>query len=215
MQVVTMSDTYERFKELVSNYGIDTSKPNPTVEVPTALLVEMMEHLQRLDRMIYHPMGQEVKLSGNDFTLVDIPGEIDKILDGIDSDLVEHVDGHEIVRGHDMINNEQFNNVQTMEEELKYEQPPVPGHDCQAVKFSDLMVCDYCGLTWDTNDPNPPKCKRDDNNEVIDLVKFPDQIKVCGNCNNRDTIQCPMYSTLTMPGDAHEICSEFVNKRKS
>jgi hypothetical protein len=49
--------------------------------------------------------------------------------------------------------------------------------------------------------------------DELNMVKFPDKIKVCGNCNNRDTIQCPMYSTLSMPSDTHEICSEFVNKR--
>ena len=29
---------------------------------------------------------------------------------------------------------------------------------CRAKQFSDTMVCDLCGLTWDTNDPVPPVC---------------------------------------------------------
>jgi hypothetical protein len=29
---------------------------------------------------------------------------------------------------------------------------------CEAVQMSDAMVCDKCGLGWDKNDPEPPKC---------------------------------------------------------
>ena len=31
---------------------------------------------------------------------------------------------------------------------------------CQARQHSDQMVCDACGLTWDMNDPEPPKCRQ-------------------------------------------------------
>lgn len=31
--------------------------------------------------------------------------------------------------------------------------------NCKAVQHSDQMVCESCGLTWDMNDPSPPKCK--------------------------------------------------------
>ena len=29
---------------------------------------------------------------------------------------------------------------------------------CHPVQFSDQIVCGKCGLTWDVNDPAPPKC---------------------------------------------------------
>lgn len=30
---------------------------------------------------------------------------------------------------------------------------------CFARQFSDSMVCDWCGQSWDVNDPGPPRCK--------------------------------------------------------
>ncbi len=36
--------------------------------------------------------------------------------------------------------------------------PPNPG--CRARQYSDQMHCSNCGLTWDMNDPHPPKCLR-------------------------------------------------------
>ena len=30
--------------------------------------------------------------------------------------------------------------------------------DCKARRYSDQMICGRCGLTWDVNDPEPPKC---------------------------------------------------------
>ena len=35
-------------------------------------------------------------------------------------------------------------------------------HQCQARQYSDQMCCGKCGLAWDVNDPEPPKCKRHD-----------------------------------------------------
>lgn len=32
-------------------------------------------------------------------------------------------------------------------------------HDCKAYRQSDEMVCGPCGLRWDVNDPEPPKCQ--------------------------------------------------------
>jgi ribosomal protein S27AE len=29
---------------------------------------------------------------------------------------------------------------------------------CQAQQHSDEMQCGRCGLTWDANDPDPPRC---------------------------------------------------------
>lgn len=29
---------------------------------------------------------------------------------------------------------------------------------CKAVQYSDSMVCEACGLSWDTNDAAPPPC---------------------------------------------------------
>lgn len=30
---------------------------------------------------------------------------------------------------------------------------------CQARRYSDQLNCAACGLVWDINDPEPPKCK--------------------------------------------------------
>lgn len=32
-------------------------------------------------------------------------------------------------------------------------------HHCKAYQQSDEMVCTQCGLRWDVNDPEPPKCQ--------------------------------------------------------
>jgi hypothetical protein len=42
-------------------------------------------------------------------------------------------------------------------------QTRITGHlplPCDARQFSDQMICETCDLTWDTNDSNPPSCKR-------------------------------------------------------
>ena len=31
---------------------------------------------------------------------------------------------------------------------------------CYARQISDQKHCAYCGLIWDVNDPEPPKCKK-------------------------------------------------------
>jgi hypothetical protein len=31
---------------------------------------------------------------------------------------------------------------------------------CFARQYSDQKICHQCGLVWDTNDPDPPACKR-------------------------------------------------------
>ena len=30
---------------------------------------------------------------------------------------------------------------------------------CLARQYADQMTCAACGLTWDTNDPEPPECR--------------------------------------------------------
>lgn len=32
---------------------------------------------------------------------------------------------------------------------------------CEARQYSDQMVCEKCGLTWDMNDSFPPECKKE------------------------------------------------------
>ena len=31
---------------------------------------------------------------------------------------------------------------------------------CRATQHSDQMICASCGLVWDTNDPDPPECRK-------------------------------------------------------
>ena len=35
-------------------------------------------------------------------------------------------------------------------------------HECQARHYGDQMICAACGLNWDTNDPEPPACRKVD-----------------------------------------------------
>jgi len=46
---------------------------------------------------------------------------------------------------------------------------------CRATQHSDMMRCDTCDLSWDTNDPAPPPCrqegvKRDQNKLPMHLL---------------------------------------------
>lgn len=33
--------------------------------------------------------------------------------------------------------------------------------NCKARRYSDQMICNKCGLVWDVNDQEPPKCERE------------------------------------------------------
>lgn len=33
--------------------------------------------------------------------------------------------------------------------------------ECKARQYADQMRCLKCGMVWDTNDPEPPECKRE------------------------------------------------------
>lgn len=35
-------------------------------------------------------------------------------------------------------------------------------HACQARQYGDQTICALCGLNWDTNDPEPPECRKVD-----------------------------------------------------
>lgn len=39
---------------------------------------------------------------------------------------------------------------------------PRRNNDCQARQYGDQMICHACGLNWDTNDPEPPACRKVD-----------------------------------------------------
>lgn len=46
---------------------------------------------------------------------------------------------------------------------------------CKAVQYSDEMVCNECGLRWDTNDQDPPQCnsaKTKRPSETVALIGF-------------------------------------------
>ena len=36
---------------------------------------------------------------------------------------------------------------------------------CKPVQYNDRTECETCGLLWDTNDPKPPSCRRDEMDE--------------------------------------------------
>lgn len=42
---------------------------------------------------------------------------------------------------------------------MNSKQQPVEIPRCRAVQQSDEMHCAMCGLRWDVNDSDPPKCR--------------------------------------------------------
>lgn len=45
-------------------------------------------------------------------------------------------------------------------------------HNCQARQYGDQMICAPCGLTWDTNDPEPPECRKNIKRAAAKVAKF-------------------------------------------
>lgn len=41
--------------------------------------------------------------------------------------------------------------------------PEVNNSKCEARRTHDEMQCGRCGLCWGIDDPEPPTCRRDDN----------------------------------------------------
>ena len=80
--------------------------------------------------------------------------------------------------------------------------PPVDLTKCEAHQFSDTMKCDRCELVWDTNDTNPPMCKKF--NSVPKIVS-PVGINTCVH-GTHDTLPCEKCSShltqnqMTVPG---------------
>ena len=48
-------------------------------------------------------------------------------------------------------------------------------HDCQAHQYGDQMICAACGLNWDTNDPEPPACRKNIKRAVARVAKIEEQ----------------------------------------
>lgn len=48
-------------------------------------------------------------------------------------------------------------------------------HDCQARRYGDQMICAPCGLIWDTNDPEPPECRKNIKRAVARVAKIEEQ----------------------------------------
>lgn len=43
---------------------------------------------------------------------------------------------------------------------------------CLARQYGDQMICHACGLNWDTNDPEPPDCRKIDKRAAAKVAKF-------------------------------------------
>lgn len=44
--------------------------------------------------------------------------------------------------------------------------------NCKAKQYSDQYVCDQCGLVWDMNDPEPPRCLSVHEKEMAKMRKI-------------------------------------------
>ena len=172
-----MSDKQqERYEELAENYGIDVSQPTDYYATQRTLIIAIMEHLQRLDKVVYMDSNLK-KLGVKPFNPLDVIGKpsplpVDltdgaKLVDELNNMLdelkepevisvdemykrmhdyidkhrgIEHIDGHEIVRGHDMINNE--SDVLVIPEVLRQHDEPLRcGHHLTPLVDGK---CKYC-----------------------------------------------------------------------
>lgn len=53
---------------------------------------------------------------------------------------------------------------------------------CRARQYSDQMICAACGLTWDTNDPDPPACRQHGTAKgSIEKIAFEPRVKYRSN----------------------------------
>ena len=43
---------------------------------------------------------------------------------------------------------------------------------CLARQYGDQLICAPCGLTWDTNDPEPPECRKNIKRAAARVAKF-------------------------------------------
>ena len=50
---------------------------------------------------------------------------------------------------------------------------------CTARQYSDQMNCHRCGLVWDMNDPDPPRCKTDEQLRREAGTEWISRIKQC------------------------------------
>lgn len=79
------------------------------------------------------------------------------------------------------------------------------GNYCNTVQESDQTSCIACGLTWDTNDPEPPQCK---GVSIVrgNIIDDPSYSPYCGNVNcltmprtvfNGEQFECPCCSWVS------------------
>ena len=47
--------------------------------------------------------------------------------------------------------------------------------NCQARQYGDQMICAPCGLNWDTNDPEPPECRKNIKRAIARIAKIEDE----------------------------------------
>ena len=48
-------------------------------------------------------------------------------------------------------------------------------HNCQARQYGDQMICAACGLTWDTNDLEPPECRKNIKRAIARVAKIEEE----------------------------------------
>lgn len=48
-------------------------------------------------------------------------------------------------------------------------------HNCQGRQYGDQIICAPCGLIWDTNDPEPPECRKNIKRAVARVAKIEEE----------------------------------------
>ena len=74
---------------------------------------------------------------------------------------------------------------------------------CEAVQYSDQMVCKKCDIAWDMNDPEPPRCDAELDKRIPRRAEAPLAARPIGcGVEQRDSMMfCPKCSTAWEVGD--------------
>lgn len=220
----------EEYIELASDYGVDVEEPKEFYVSLKTLLVEIMKHVHRLDGMVYNPRMQidehgnlsplilkrtkrdERSTDGsfnNELHLVDIPGEIDKILDSLPDD----DDGHE----HEpLLSPTEYNMTSRAQRDfmekayndgvatIKF----TPGEEPEVISVDEMYkhMHDYVDKPQVLSDEQIAETNTELNKQLF----------TCGNCVRHGKHDCPLdrpntipYRPNAIPSWQHEICSEF------
>ena len=85
---------------------------------------------------------------------------------------------------------------------------------CKAVQHSDQMVCDLCNLTWDMNDPHPPKSTKC-NPIVSDNATLRDELAMAALQGILSDSEAFYQTFSALAGDCYAIADAMLKEREN